>query len=71
MYMLGGSMFCSFRRSEYWVVLSLWTRLGCVHDSFPPNGLCILMKKGKEGTRLTWSGKGWECNGRSRCRVTC
>ena len=50
MYMLGGSMFCSFRRSEYWVVLSLWTRLGCVHDSFPPNGLCILMKKGKEGT---------------------
>ena len=34
----------SLRRGEQWMVLSIWTGLGAVHNDFPPNDLCVLMK---------------------------
>ena len=70
MYMTGERRGSEFWRGKHQVVLSLKTDLGGVHNNYTPNGLCILMEKGKEGAVLVYRGKGWECDGEDRGQVT-
>lgn len=47
-YSVSDSMLDSFWHDEWRMVLSSWTRLGCVHDNCPLYILVILMEKDKE-----------------------